>query len=148
MKRTTKWIACLAMAMGAPLLWSCQGGSKPADGKTPPIIAEPEKTPPGGHKPGEHCFLLKEENMQIEGHITYDPKAHAEGYLRGTKVDAADGYESNFNTSFTGRLVNDTLLLDVTSDASGSRESTHEKWIWKDSTLVEGGKTLRQVPCQ
>jgi hypothetical protein len=139
---------CVALVLLSLLVWSCQGG-KPAEGNTPPTpITEPGNTDPGVKKPGDHCFTLKEENMSIEGKLTYDPKANAEGYLRGTKVDPADGFESNFNTSFTGRLVNDTLVLEVTSDASGSRESTQEKWIWKDSTLVEGGKTLRQVPCR
>jgi hypothetical protein len=136
-------LATLAvLALGA-----CGGGGTPP-AKAPTPILEPPRRPVGGHEAGKHCFYLKEKDLSIEASLTYDPNATAEGFLRGTQIDPADGYETTFNTSFTGRLVNDTLILQVTSDASGSRAATEERWVWKDSSLVENGKVLRQQACR
>ncbi len=139
-------LAIATLSLGA---LACKpNGSESAISTPPKPELDPQNARPTERKPGNYCFKLKDSNLSMTGNLTYAPNSTVEGTLRGTVVDADNGMESVFNTSFQGELHKDTLDLSVLSDESGSRTNGREKWMWKDSTLVTGTRILRQSACQ
>ncbi len=148
MRYRISFLSIFIAALTSMCMVGCNPSTTGIDTNKPPSpILEPTKPGNEHRKPGNYCFFLKESNASLEGSLTYGADGMTEGQLRGTIIDADNGAEAVTNTSFKGSLRRDTLFVDVLSDQTGSKISTQEKWVWKDSTLAEGGKILHQIAC-